>query len=164
MPTNVKMMDVISLFRDKVLNDSAIEAYCQLKYSKSLSVFVGLMREFPIEENSPFVVFLPDNFSGGWQAEKFTWGFTIVASIINENYSDFQSNGAIEWEGLYEIDHLTKLVEDALKSLDDSYNIQADIVNYDMIDNDETFPMAMSSMMVVCDIDNVLGSTNIGLQ
>jgi len=163
MPTKVKLMEVVAVFRDLVKNDTDIETFCQTNFGKSITIFTGLQRQFPSDEDSPFVAFLPDMKSGGCEAESFSWSFSCVIGLLNDNYSDL-GNGAIEWEGLYLIDNLSELISESFKNLPSDYNISADIVNFDMIDNDEMYPLATCDLSVAINMQNVLGVENIPLR
>lgn len=95
--------------RDALVGDTAIATFCQAKYKKAPSFFVGFDAKSPPKDTQcPAIIILPGMKIEGDEIDEFQYMLTVSWSILNGAVTT--TNGVVEFTGLYESDQLGQLI------------------------------------------------------
>jgi hypothetical protein len=107
---------ILGKIRDALKNSSAITTFCQTKYAKNPSIYIGFNAAKPpgIAE-CPVIVIFPGVKTEGEEIDEFNYGVTVAWSIANS--ATTSSNGVTEFTGLLESSQLGQLIYDVLADM-----------------------------------------------
>ena len=105
---------IITQVHDTISTSVDVEYYCQLKYSKSPQVFLGIDEDNPpVPSDYPVIVVFSISRSARGESNKFLdYEVVIGVGIIND--SKTVDGKKIIYPGLLEAEHLRELVESSL--------------------------------------------------
>ena len=151
------LSDLVSLWRDTLIADAAIAAYCTGTLGKAMSWFVGFdQKNPPTISDAPFCVLIPVGTRPGIMESEFGWTVELDLGINDGTFSDYQSKGAMEMRGAHRIDYLYNLCQDALDGIAASKNISADMITYNV--NLDTFPLILAQATIESRFSNTIGA------
>lgn len=105
---------IINKIRDTLKNDSDIADFCLTKYSKPLTLFVGINPKNPPKEaHCPFIVIFPVKKREGESLEEYSYNTVLWLGIKNDNA--VTTGNVIEESGIEEISEFSQLVYMALR-------------------------------------------------
>ena len=99
---------------DTIASDADIEYYCQLKYTKSPKIFLGIDEDNPPSASDyPVIVIFSISRSARGESNKWVdYDVVIGVGVINQTKNE--DGNKISLPGLLEAEHLRELVETAL--------------------------------------------------
>ena len=133
--------------------DEGILEYCQGKYERDPTVFVGINRKDPPKDaDCPYIVILPGVKAEGEDVPDFHYGLTVGWVISNE---EMENN---ELTGLGECDDLGQLILEAIKAICPDHPVST--VTYELNPVDH-FPKIIGEMQLELSITPYIGAGEI---
>lgn len=149
----IHLTAILSLYATKLAESAELEAWCQLHFGKSATIFVGVdTREPPGSANVPFVVLQPGAEAAGDEVAEFSYLVTVDWCVLAETVT---TAGAIKtMDGLTRVDEMGRLILEALRDASD--NVTLSSWNY-TIEQVEFFPMVMAGLDITLNVPHILG-------
>ena len=127
MVSTLKLSDITSKWRDTLKASSAIQNYCNAKYSKSPNIYVGINgKSLPANADCPLIIIYPGAKSEGLESQEFTYNLIVGWIIVQETSTT--TEGVTEYTGVTECDDLGQLIYQELAGLSTDNPIST--VNY----------------------------------
>lgn len=144
-------------WRDAIANSTAIEEFCLNKYSKELTLFIGIdMKNPPSKQDCPYIIILPGVKKEGYKAKENVYALSLGWAIVNDNYniSTSQSGKVVEFIGNDDADELGQLILEEIAKVNTSSQIAA--VDY-QIEPADFFPQFLGQMILELEIESPPG-------
>lgn len=147
----IPLMDIAAAWRDALLADAAIEAYCQARYGKPLKVYLGLNRRRPpTEKDCPLVVIDPGSKIEG--EGDYSYAMPVGWAVYNEAVTTIDQSESLDV--LTECDELGQLILACLTAV--SLNNPITTIQYD-IECRDWFPQCRGEMTLQIELTPGIG-------
>lgn len=149
----IDLTAILNLFAVKLAASAELEAWCQLHFGVSATIFVGVdTREPPGQANAPFIVLQPGVESAGDEVSEFSYLVTLDWCVLAETVT---TSGTIKtMDGLTRVDEMGRLILGAIREASD--NVSLSSWNY-TIEQVEFFPMVMAGLDITLNVPHILG-------
>lgn len=144
---------ILQKWRDILVNDADIKAYCLGKYGKAPNFFVGLdVRDSPGEDICPLIVIFPGDKIEGLKQSAYNYTASVGWVILQEDFTI--SENLKEYHGIYEVDDIGQLILKAVMNANPDYPVtQVDF----RIDLTEHQPQYAGHMDITMEISVTMG-------
>ena len=148
----IPLATIANRWVDAIKDNEKINAYCQAKYGKELTIFVGYDDVgAPLEEDCPCVIVLMDSKSEGL-ADSYSYTLQIVWGIYNNMP---QKDGRIvRYTGAFETDELGQLLIECIMAVNPNYPVVN--IEYET-DNVSWRPIYPGKATLTIEIPHVIG-------
>lgn len=105
---------------EKLISDAAIDAYCKLKFGKSLSVFIGQDEsDLPSEDDAPLVIMTAGGrgLEGGDHINSRSARITKVVKDRLSSKKETLSTGVVFYPGLDLLDEFSDLIDKTITNI-----------------------------------------------
>ena len=149
----IAMRDIMDRFATTLAGTAALDAWCQDKFGKDATIYVGFdVREPPGEADTPFIVIQPGAASEGDEMGVFSYIVTVDWGIVVDTST---TTGQIkEMDGLKLSDELGRIILDALRGA--SSNVSLSSWTY-TIEPVEFFPMILAGVSFTINVPHLIG-------
>jgi hypothetical protein len=100
---------IASKWRDVLKNDQDIIDFCQLKYGKNHTIFMGLdIKNPPKKDDCPYIIINPESKSEGGDQSEYPYSVFVGAGIFNDQKTI--TDNVVEMNGMQEISDFLQLI------------------------------------------------------
>lgn len=150
----IPLYDIVKKWRDKLAQSPEIVNYCQEKYGKAPTIYVGVnLKKPPTENDCPYIVILPGASREG-ETEQNEYVVNIGWAIRNDRI--ITVGNIQELAGIAEVSKFGELILDAVVEANPSYPVTQIITSIEPV---EFFPQLVGEMELTIEIDQVIGAT-----
>lgn len=150
------LTSLVEHFRAAIYADASIASFCTTNYAKSVKLYVGYdQKNPPASANCPFIAIVPVGRSMGIMENEYVYHIDIDFGIVDNTFSDYQSNGSQEMRGFYRIDSFAELINTALETIASGHNLATDLINYQV--TMDAFPLIVGQMTIEARLANTIG-------
>jgi hypothetical protein len=147
---------ILQRYRDVLAASDAIEAWCQGKYQKPLTIMVGVNPGAPPNESDCPVFFMTEiHKAEGDGSESFTYMLSAFASVYTDS-APMTTDNVIEYAGVYDVDELGHLIIQELAAASDV----AQIENVDVSLEAFRYPQYTIRMDIMFEIPHTIGGSD----
>lgn len=151
----INVNDILDLFSSKLAATAALDAWCQEKFGKDATIFVGVdLREPPGKAHAPFIVLQPGPAQEGDEVSTFSYQVTVDWCIVAETST--VTGNVRKVDGLALSDELGRIILEALRPA--SPNVTLSAWNY-TIEQIEFFPMIMAGLDLTLNVPHLIGGS-----
>lgn len=151
--------ELVSTFLDKLKESNDLDDFFTSNYGKSPSFALGHdERDEYGEEEAPFVVLVPLNWTGGITSGNTMFTMDIDIGIEDAVFSDHNLDNVQDMRGFHRLDEAINVVMSILEEHAHTYNAIADDISVTYNDS-EFFPLHVANMSVVVRMDNTMNGT-----
>lgn len=151
----LKLSDITEKWKNAIKNSSEIDNYCNSKYQKPITIFVGMdMKNKPVDNDFPIVIIRPGVKIEGEDEVEFRYSISASWGIINENVTAVDN--VKELDGIKECDELGQLIFEELSKINTNYPLST--VEYE-INPIDYFPMIAGEMLIELTVTPTIGGT-----
>lgn len=152
---SITMTNVLQLYRDTLLADSALNTFCTTNFGGMATVYVGFNEAKPPGVSEcPFIVISPEGLSDGPQVDEHSYRTVVYCGILKAELTT--DTNLVEQDGLYLLDGFVEAVWAALEEA--SSNVPA-VSRELQIDTQSQFPLLTASMRIVMQASNLLNGS-----
>ncbi len=149
----IKIRNILTTFRDLLLNSSELSNWCSTNYGAEPKIFVGMDKQNPPgKKDAPFVMIRPGAANEGQEVDNF--GYKIQVDWALSDDSREENGRAIEYTGQYKLDEMGNLVWDALVAGMDNVTLSSSEYTLEPI---EFFPLLVGGMDIDINVPNTIG-------
>ena len=151
----ITITEILQKLRDLIVESDDLATWCDTKYDKSPTIFVGIdSRHPPTEDSMPHILLLPGGKDEG--TEESIHIYRVHVSWCVKDTGVTQTENVIEYDGVYNTDALGQLIWNILAGF--STNCPASRVEYD-IEGAAFVPLFPGTMTIEIRVPVVIGAT-----
>ena len=153
--SSLAIHEIITKWRDELLNNPAINDFCQTKYGTHPKIFIGVdPNALPAQSDCPYILIHSGSKTEGMNRKEYRYLIPVEWSISNT--AKTVSGQVTELDGLYDMDAFGQLILTALMTASPSSPIS--YLNYSTL-REETFPQFTGRMEVKVSIFPAMGES-----
>ena len=150
----ITLQSIVEKWRDAIKYSSAISSFCQTKYGKPLTLYVGFNGKNPPKaENCPFAVIFSGTKTEGLGEPEYQYMVSIGWAILQDDVTI--TNGVHEVIGAKESDQLGQLLYEAIAEASTNYPVTH--VEYD-VETQTFFPQFPGRIDAVISVPVTMGA------
>jgi len=165
MQLTLKLKTMAMRWRDILINSTEINDFCQDKYGKPPTIFMGINgKKLPDKKHCPAIFILPGIKTEGLDQSELSYGISISWSIDQPNvmvdgeivrWNETLTGEVIEFLGVYETDDFGQLIYEVLQAeLMDNFPVSR--VDYS-IETQDYWPQFPGYMILTTIIEPAMG-------